>query len=622
MRRSRTRSPWPSAALLALACSSCGGGGGGGGSSPAPPTTTPPPATTGNPCATALEADADLAFVDPVNSTTEASRKRDNVRGQSKGDHRDALWTHRAPRGRREISEPRTDAPDPGALVPTAVAEDIGEIAVLQDDGTIFLAPNTFDLANTGLRFRRSGSGYDVTKIDATFRPSLGNRLTLGDDDTTRVALPTGLAFFGSNVTDAFVNSDGNITFGVGDGSSSSRSVGRFLSGAPRVAGFFSDLDPSVGGRVFALADNTGLTVTWCRVPGFDSPNTVTMQATVQTDGTVEVKFADVSLGEAVVGVSPGGAQAFAPVDLSAAGPTAGGAGAVGERFSSQTETDIAAASQLFYRTHPDIYDQLVFWGETRLIPFGQAFAQEFTVSNSVTGIGVGRFADQREFGSAARLQSIVNMDRILKYPESPSQKFLGEDSVLSLLGQESGHRWLAFVSILDQNRTRSNALLGRDDAHWSFFFDSDGSVMEGNDIEALGGGAFRTVGAVSRFSRLDQYLMGLIPPSQVPTFFYVESPTNVVPGRDRESSPQIGVTFNGTRRDALVEDVIAAMGPRVPSATESQKTWRQAWIYVTARGSQARPEDIRRIDTWRTAWETFFLQGTENRMRLDAKLR
>ena len=34
---------------------------------------------------------------------------------------------------------------------------------------------------------------------------------------------------------------------------------------------------------------------------------------------------------------------------------------------------------------------------------------------------------------------------------------------------------------------------------------------MEGNDIEDLGGGQFRTTDAVKRFSRLDQYAMGLV---------------------------------------------------------------------------------------------------------------
>ena len=65
----------------------------------------------------------------------------------------------------------------------------------------------------------------------------------------------------------------------------------------------------------------------------------------------------------------------------------------------------------------------------------------------------------------------------------------------VSVLGQEVGHRWLAYFDFRDHNRQQSDALLGRQLAHWSFFMDSDASVMEGNDIEDLGGGSFRTIG-------------------------------------------------------------------------------------------------------------------------------
>jgi hypothetical protein len=320
------------------------------------------------------------------------------------------------------------------------------------------------------------------------------------------------------------------------------------------------------------------------------------------------------------VGVSPGNTQVFAPVDLN--GAAGSSAGAVGERFAASQEADMVAAAQLFYRTHPDIYDQLVFWGDSALIASGQGFAVEFTVANAVQGIGVPLFATGREFGSAGTLQSIVNMDRIAKYPVSPTDRFLGENNVLSLLGQESGHRWLAFLEFFDASRRRSRELLGRDDAHWSFFFDSDASVMEGNDIDAPGGGTFRTVGAVQRYNRVDQYAMGLVSPDQVPAFFYVDSPVNVVPSRSTTSAPQVGVTFTGTKREVLMADVVAAMGPRVPSAADSPKSWRQAWVYVVRRGTTASQADVSKVNGWRAAWETFFLQATEGRMRLDAKLR
>ena len=115
-----------------------------------------------------------------------------------------------------------------------------------------------------------------------------------------------------------------------------------------------------------------------------------------------------------------------------------------------------------------------------------------------------------------------------MKYPDDPNARVpgIGENSTLSVLGQEVGHRWLAFLNFRDHNGRTSQSLLGRGEAHWSFFFDSDASVMEGNDIEDLGGGSFRTVATVQRYSALDQYAMGLLRDSEVPPFFWVESPT------------------------------------------------------------------------------------------------
>jgi hypothetical protein len=211
-------------------------------------------------------------------------------------------------------------------------------------------------------------------------------------------------------------------------------------------------------------------------------------------------------------------------------------------------------------------------------------------------------------------------MDWIGKYPEDPRQKFLGENSTVSVMGQEVGHRWLAFFDFRDHTGARSDALLGRDEAHWSFFMDSDASVMEGNDIEDLGGGSFRTVGAVSRFSLLDQYAMGLIGPNEVPPFFYVQSPANTT--RTRSSAPQIGLTFNGTRRDVLIQDLIAVMGDREPSAAASPRIHRQAFVFVSSSGNTPSAETIAKVDRIRLAWESFFLEATDGRMTAVTNLR
>ena len=139
---------------------------------------------------------------------------------------------------------------------------------------------------------------------------------------------------------------------------------------------------------------------------------------------------------------------------------------------------------------------------------------------------------------------------------------------------------------------------------------------MEGNDIEDLGGGSFRTVAAVQRYSRLDQYAMGLRPESEVPTFFYVENPINVSPVRERDDAPRVGVTFTGTRRDVLIQDVIAIHGPRVPSFADSPRVHRQAFVYIVSAGRTADPAQVDKVDRIRRAWETFFVQATDGRMQ------
>jgi hypothetical protein len=249
------------------------------------------------------------------------------------------------------------------------------------------------------------------------------------------------------------------------------------------------------------------------------------------------------------------------------------------------------------------------------------AFAYEQTVANEIRGIGIPVFDLSRDFGSGGRLRSMALMDFIGKYPESPTTTFLGENNTLNILGHEVGHRWLAFIEFRNHLRERSDLLLGRGAAHWSFFMDSDASVLEGNDIEDLGGGSFRTVAAVQRYSLLDQYLMGLIPPSAVPAFFYVENPTNTNPIRERASAPQVGVTFNGTRRDVLVEDIIAIHGDRQPAVDQTSKLHRQAFILVVTAGRDPDSAHIDKIDRIRRAWETFFLEATGGRMTADTRL-
>jgi hypothetical protein len=608
----------------------CGGGGGGGnnGGNSGGNGSGGGGTTTTNPCTTALLADTgEVAAVGSVAGGLTPAADKDKktlVDGSPRGRlwearalHEDALQKREAARTRSTVA--RMDAEQQNALTsPAPVAEDVGEIAVIQDTGDLILPLNAYDVRSMGLRFTRSGASYTLSKIDGNFRSNLGTRVTLTDDDSAQVNIPFSFPFYGAAQTAAFVNSDGNITFGEEDKSSSERNLARLLAGPPRVAPFFTDLDPTTGnGKIFVNAASDQYTVTWCSVRAFDSTRSVTAQATLLPDGSVEMKFSDaINIGDSIVGISPGHTTDVAIVDLS--NGTGSGSGAIAERFAQANDIDTFAVAKKFYQTHPDNYDQIILWTDQPLIR--DAFAYEITVANEIRGIGQDIYDLSRQLGSAGRLRSLLMMDWLGKYPDDPNAKFLGENSTLSVLGQEAGHRWLAYLSFRDRTGAKSDALLGRDLAHWSFFMDSDASVMEGNDIEDLGGGSFRTTDAVKRYSRLDQYAMGLVPPSFVPTFFYVESPTGS--SKAPESAPQIGVSFTGTRRDVLVDDVIAVMGPRVPAFSDAPKSHRQAFIYIVSNGRTADSGQVSKLDRIRVAWQTFFQNATENRMTLETRLR
>jgi hypothetical protein len=459
-----------------------------------------------------------------------------------------------------------------------------------------------------------------VGRVDGSLRADLGRRLRLADDDTSEEAMASPFAFYGRQRFSVFVNSDGNLTFDSGDTGTDARSLGRVLTGAPRVAPFFADLDPSAGGGIFVNASPDAFTVTWCEVPDYDATGKVTAQASLLSGGAVEIRIdASTTLKDAVVALSPGATGTFTGLDLSsAAASSAGGSGAVGERFAAEAALDLVAVSRRFYVEAADSYDQLVFWTDTRVTDSG-TFAFETTVNNAVSGIGQEQVALADAYGSGGRLASLVVMDELAKYPADPGQRANGENTTLSLVAHETGHRWGATLQFREPRGAVTDAWLGRQRAHWSFFCDSDASVLEGNDIEDQGGGSFRTAATVQRYGPFDLYAMGLLAESEVPPAFYVDNPSGA--SQDRESPPRTGVSFTGTRREVSIGDVVAAMGPRNPPASRAPRAHRQAWVYVVSRGRAADPAAIAKLDTIRRAFEGFFLSATGGRMSVETRL-
>jgi len=530
--------------------------------------------------------------------------------GTARSGAHDAVWAHREQRDRRG-AEARS----------LHTALDIGQIAVLLDEGDLALLANAMDLQKAGVRFSPAGGGYSVSRVDLPLEPDSGMPLSLGDDASQLVSLDFTFPFYGKTYSQVFVNSDGNLTFGQNDDASTARNLGRLVNGPPRVAPLLADFNDEVGGAISLLSLPDHATVTWRAVPQFDHTDKNTFQVTLWADGRVDFVY-DQELSSAIeegtTGIAPGSAQGgLTAVDFSTAAAVAGGAGALAESFRQEDGLDAVAVARKFYASHPDSYQQLVIYTSRRLVP-ADTFSYEQTVANADAGIGVGPQNLSAEYGSGGRLESFVTMDAISKYPDDLNRRFLGEDSALTVLAHEVGHRWLVNALFRD-GAANSHELLGRDEVHWSFFADTDGSYLEGNDIAPQSDGSFRTSGSSLRYSAMDQYLMGMREASEVPSFFFVRSPSDTAdtdPGRD----PRTGITFGGTRKDVSIGEVVSALGARRPAGAPWAAPFRQAFVYVSVGGPPAAAA-IDKVERIRAAWPAFFNQSVEGRGSVDPTL-
>lgn len=520
------------------------------------------------------------------------------------------------------------------ALTPEAPAQtrpDQGDVAVIDTTNGVVPTPNFFDLEGTTIRFVATGDGYVSTPeplaLDEAARAN-GATLALGDDDSARIDLPFSFPYFSGSYESLWVNSDGNITFGEGDSTIAPRSLARASSGAPRIAPLFVDLNPSRSAarvRVETLPDR--VFVTWDGVPQYSASGTgrrQIFQAELGADGSIAFHYLTANLTAVVVGIFPGRLEAQpAAADFSAGadGPAPGG---LAELFQLAPELDIFAAGQQFYRNHGDAYDFIFVYNALGLAAGAGAFAYEVNVRNEILGIGdllspEPVFDFGPEFGSRRRLVSFLNMGSLSSYPSDPTARIplIGENSTLSVMGQEAGHRWGVYLEFINPSTgLPSTSLLGRDEAHWSFFFNSQASVLEGNAIEDYGEGAsprFETVETVSRYGELDQYIMGLRGPEEVSPSFVVLNPRNggsANPGR----APQTGVRFDGDRQNIDIDMVIAAEGPRVPDQTVAKRDFRFAFVLLVDEKAEPRAEDIAKLDRIRRGWEAFFNRAVGNR--------
>lgn len=495
-----------------------------------------------------------------------------------------------------------------------------GDVVIIVDDGTIIQQPNEADISNKGVRFLDKRKKIKLVKKPGGINQGLGEQIFLGDDDSERIEFDTGFKFkfFGNTYTEAFVNSDGNITFGEADNASTARDLGRALNGPARVMPFFADFDPSVGGQVWVkFFGKRKMQVTWVNVPEWGGFQPNTFQVTLFKKGHVEIRFGEVDAAAGIVGISPGGSAAVELVDLTEDAPTKLDEQAIAEVFGTEEIVDESAVARTFYDHYPDDVDQIVLYYDF-VLPLlgGGAVAYHFTVKNDVEGIGYKNFRSQETFdssgalGSNGRLEGFANMGYVHKYNDNLNQL---RDTLthLGVLVHELGHQWLSRIFYRRSGETSTD--LQEFGGHWSFVTDTDASFMQGNEIRDNDDGSFTTLEKDAVFSQMDKYMMGLIPPAEVPDFFWVDN-SSADPG----SLPEWGFTLRGDRVDVSVQDVIAEEGQRRPSSEDSRKEYRAAMVLLVPQDQQPNQPSIDKVQDFADLLVSRWPRETDGLMRWD----
>jgi len=540
----------------------------------------------------------------------------------------ETVFLHRqAVRARRAVPRAVTAAP--------LGNRDFGNIAVIEDSDGVVAFPNEFNLDLKTLTFTPAASdatsyGYAVSDggYDSAAAANGMPLAALDDDDTRQVSMPFAFPFFGARYNQIFVNSDGNLTFTVGDSASTDRSLGRMTAGPPRICPLFDDLDPALTpGGVRVFADAGRMVVSWVAVPEWQAAGVganQTFQVALYADGRIAFSYSGTAASSAVVGIAPGNQQGATSLLDYRDDPGGQYSAAVAERFGNTVQIDTVSAAWKFYQTHEDSYDYLVIYNNEDIPVAPSVLSEENTIRSSGTGYGVAPRDDGSMYGSASRLQAVLNMGMLSDYPSDPSAlvplRAPQGDTPITLLGHETGHLFLAYASVPDPDDPTAKPMLGYQNAHWSFVFNSEASFLEGERIADRGPSVepeFLTTGTVQQYAPLDQYLMGFRVAAAVPDTFLVTG----VPAYMTQWHPLRNYGFDGTRRNIAASDVVQAMGRRTPDYTVAQRRFRFAFLLVVAEGSQPSAADVAKLEVFRQQFESLYATASSGNGTADTAL-
>jgi hypothetical protein len=203
----------------------------------------------------------------------------------------------------------------------------------------------------------------------------------------------------------------------------------------------------------------------------------------------------------------------------------------------------------------------------------------------------------------------------------SPDGRMKDYDYAMSQIGHELGHRWAADASALVNGE---RITLGP--VHWATGVHLPAAFPYANpprdEADAMGGSTWKDNGD-GTFTQLDRdyyspakgwswlglYLMGLAKPEEVPPFFILRNLQNT-----RQTDAAGHPIYKGEKTVITIQDVIAAMGPRVPDYDHAQKKFNTAIVVVTLPGKAPTKELITAANNISEHWIAYWAKTMNGR--------
>jgi len=203
----------------------------------------------------------------------------------------------------------------------------------------------------------------------------------------------------------------------------------------------------------------------------------------------------------------------------------------------------------------------------------------------------------------------------------SPDNRMKDYDYAMSQIGHELGHRWAADASALVNGE---RITLGP--VHWGAGVHLPAAFPYANpprdEADAMGGSTWKDNGD-GTYTQLDRdyyspakgwswlalYLMGLAKPEEVQPFFVLRNLQ-----RTGQSDAAGHPIYKGEKTVITIQDVIAAMGPRVPDFDHAQKKFNTAIVVVTMPGKAPTKELLTAANNIAEHWIAYWAKTTGGR--------